>query len=82
MEVNLPDNFDVAFGQIRSLAQNLQNDWTLLGQYNGIKVENELKDVNEKHYLPHHPVVTQPCYVVSALLLHNSCSKALSSSFT
>jgi len=51
---------------LRSLTRRPQSDRTLLGQYNDIiqsqissgiikKIENELEDVNKKHYLPHHP---------------------------
>jgi len=30
-EVNLPENFDVAFGRMRSLSRRFQNDRTLFG---------------------------------------------------
>jgi len=51
---------------MRTLSQRLQNDQTLLNDIiqsqisGGIieRVDTKLEDMNKKHYLPHHPVVT------------------------
>ena len=69
-EFNLPQNFNVAFGRMKSLSRRIQNDRNLLNQYceiiqlqltSGIIKEvddNQLETENRRHYLPHHPVIT------------------------
>ena len=66
----LPDNFDVAFGRMKTLARRLQNNQNLLLQYSNIIQaqkekgiieivdETQVETKNVVHYLPHHPVVT------------------------
>jgi len=86
-EVNLPENFDVAFGWMRLLAWRLQSDQTLLGQYNDIiqsqissgiieNVENELENVNKKHFIPHHPVVTPNKASTKVKIVYDASVKA------
>ena len=62
-EFSLPENFDVAFGRMKTLSRRFQGDQNLLKQYceiiksqvtSGIIEEVE----NKTHYLPHHPVIT------------------------
>lgn len=65
---NLPQNFEIAFGQMKTLSRRFQNDQNLLTQYceiiqsqvtSGIieEIDNsQLESKNRKHYLPHHPV--------------------------
>ena len=68
-EVDLPENFDVAFNRMRSLSRRLQRDKSLLQQYCDIiqaqcdagiieLVDEHQTSDTRKHYLPHHPVVT------------------------
>ena len=69
-DVELPENFDIAFGRMKSLARRLKADKMLLQQYCDVIQsqfeagvielvdERKTKDHNKKHYLPHHPVVT------------------------
>ena len=65
---NLPDNFDVAFSRLKSLARRLERDKDLLIKYNEVfqsqvqqgVIERVVKNSENtlKHYLPHHPVLT------------------------
>ena len=69
-EFNLPENFDIAFGWMKTLLRRFQNDQNLLKQYckiiqlqvtSGIieKIDSsQLESKNRKHYLPHYPVIT------------------------
>ena len=68
--IELPDNFSVAFGRMKSLSRRLQNNQNLLQQYcNIIKSQfdagiielvndDHLEGNGKKYYLPHHPVIT------------------------
>jgi len=87
-EVNLPENFDVAFGWMRTLSQKLQNDRTLLRQYNDIiqsqisggiieKVDTKIEDMNKKHYLPHLPVVTPGKASTKVRIVYNAFNNSL-----
>ena len=65
---DLPDNFDVAFSRLKSLARRLERDKDLLIKYNKVfqsqvqqgVIERVVKNSENtlKHYLPHHPVLT------------------------
>ena len=69
-EFSLPENFDVAFGRMKTLLRRFQGDQNLLKQYceiiksqvtSGIIEEvdsGQLESENKTHYLPHHPVIT------------------------
>ena len=69
-DVQLPSNFDVAFGRMKSLSRRLQADKSLLQQYcDIIRTQHQAgiielidncptKDSDRIHYLPHHPVIT------------------------
>ena len=65
----LPDNFDVAFGRMKTLARQLQTNQNFLLQYSNIIQaqkekgiieivdETQVETKNVVHHLPHHPVV-------------------------
>ena len=69
-EYDLPENFDIAFGRMKTSSRRLENDQNLLKQYceiiqpqvTGGTIEevdsSQLESENRKHYLPHHPVIT------------------------
>ena len=67
--MELPDNYQLAFGRFKNLLKRFQNDPQLLKKY-AVIIEEQLKkgiiekvDIREKsgyrvHYLAHHPVIT------------------------
>ena len=71
MEFNLPENFNIAFDQMKTLSRRFQIDLSLLEQYcENIQSQvtsdiiekadsSQLKGENRKHYLLHHPALTQ-----------------------
>ena len=68
--IELPDNFGVAFGRMKSLSRRLQNDQNLLQQYCDIiksqfdtgiielADDDHLGGNGKRYYLPHHPMIT------------------------
>ena len=66
---DLPENYHLALAQLKSILQKLVEVPTLFVQYDAIlreqlnrgiieKVVDELVEGSEKHYIPHHPVIT------------------------
>ena len=87
-DVELPDNFSIAFGRMKSLSRRLQADKMLLQQYCDV-IQSQLKagvielvDVqktngdNRKHYLPHHPVVTPLKTTTKVRIVYDASVKA------
>ena len=87
-EVELPENFSIAFGRMKSLSRRLQADKMLLQQYCGIIQsqlesgvvevvdEQKTKGTNKKHYLPHHPVVTPLKATTEVRIVYDASVKA------
>ena len=83
----LPDNFDVAFGRMKTLARRLRNNQNLLLQYSNIIQaqkekgiieivdENQVKTKNVVHYLPHHPVVTPSKTTTKVRIVYDASAK-------
>ena len=68
-KIDIPDNFEVAVGRLRSLARRYQKDRSLLEKYDEVissqveqgiveKVTTDTRTSKQHHYLPHHPVIT------------------------
>ena len=66
---DLPDNYQLAVGQLKSTVQRLRKDPRLLKMYTDIiqeqldrgiieKVSNDTEEGPLKHYIPHHAVIT------------------------
>lgn len=65
----MPENYQLAFGRLKSMVQKLVKHPQLLQQYEAIIQEQLWKEIIEKvtetceegpvkHYVPHHPVIT------------------------
>jgi len=86
--IELPDNFNVAFGRMKSLARRLQNDQSLLQQYCDViksQVEagiieivddSQLERESKKYYLPHHPVITPLKTTTKVRIVYDASVKA------
>ena len=70
MEFNLPENFNIAFDQMKTLSRRFHDQIDLEQHCENIQSQvtsdiiekadsSQLKGENRKHYLPHHPALTQ-----------------------
>ena len=87
-ETILPENYDVAYGRIKSLSRRFQADRNLLQQYDDIlqsqlkqgiieKVPKTEMETNcNKHYLPHHLVVTPSKSTIKVRIVYDASAKA------
>ena len=69
-ESNLPENFELSFGRLKSLIKRLEKDPDLLEKHNNIVHEQFAKGIiervkssekdneNGKHCIPHHALIT------------------------
>ena len=81
----LPDNFGLAAGRLKSLSRRFEHDPALLTQYNEV-IENQLnKGIIERappdcqgsptHYLPHQPVITPNKATTKLRVVYDASSK-------
>ena len=87
-DVELPENFSIAFGRMKSLSHRLQADKVLLQQYcdviqaqlkaGVIELVDEWKTKggNRKQYLPHHPIVTPLKTTTKVRIVYDASVKA------
>ena len=83
----LPENFDIAYGRMKSLPRRLQNNHGLLRQYCDV-IESQLhggiieiingrsETESKKHYLPHHPVITPSKSTTKIRIVYDASVKA------
>ncbi len=84
---DLPTNYELALGWLKSLLKRLSKDKDMLEQYNGIIQDQLLKGIIErvtsetvegstKHYIPHHPVVTPSKATMKVRIVHDASAKS------
>jgi len=81
----LPDNFGLSVGRLKSILHRFQSDPDLLKKYDNI-IQEQLKNGTIekvsfesssllKHYLPHHPVVTPSKITTKVRIVYDASSK-------
>ena len=84
---DLPQNYQLALGRLRSMTQKLSKSPALLKQYNNIIQEQLSRGIIEKvtrnseegpikHYIPHHPVVTPSKNTTKVRIVYDASAKA------
>ena len=83
---DLPQNYHLAVGRLRSMSQKLSRSPELLEQYNKIIQEQLSKGIIEKvtrdseegpikHYVPHHPVITPSKSTTKVRIVYDASAK-------
>lgn len=83
---DLPQNYQLAVGRLKSMSQKLSRSPELLEQYNKIIQEQLSKGVIEKvtsdseegpikHYIPHHPVITPSKSTTKIRIVYDASAK-------
>ena len=78
-------NLDIVIERMRSLARHLQGNPDLLKKYNDIiqgqvekgiiekvKFTENMKESDRKHYLPHHPMITQTTCTTKVRIVYDA----------
>ena len=85
-KMDIPDNFEIAVGRLRSLARRLQRDRNLLQKYDEVissqaeqgiveKVTTDTRTSEPHHYLPHHPVITPAKNTTKLRIVYDASAK-------
>ena len=83
---DLPQNFSIAYGRLNSLIHKLNGNPELFSKYNDIILEQENLGIIEpvldeatqyslKHYIPHHPVVTESEGVTKVRIVYDASTR-------
>ena len=84
---DLPQNYQLAVGRLRSILQKLLKSPTLFKQYDDIIQEQLRREIIErvtsssqegpiKHYIPHHPVITPSKSTTKLRIVYDASTKA------
>ncbi len=84
---DLPTNYELALGRLKSLLKRLSKDKDMLERYNGIiqdqlskgiieRVTPETVEGSTKHYIPHHPVVTPSKATTKVRIVYDASAKS------
>ena len=85
-DICLPDNFKLAMGRLRSLVHRFKSEETLLYKYDEIiqqqlqlgiieEMDTSLPTDTNKHYLPHHPILTPSKSTTKIRIVYDASSK-------
>ena len=83
---DLPQNYRLAVGRLRSMSQKLSKSPELLEQYDKIiqdqlskgmieKVTSNSEEGPIKHYIPHHPVITPSKHTTKMRIVYDASAK-------
>ena len=84
-EPDLPNNYGLAYGRLRSTMNRLHQDENLLVEYNNIIQKQAEKGIIEKapekpdglvYYVPHHPIITPSKITTKVRIVYDASSKA------
>ena len=84
--VDLPDNFGLAFKRMKSLVHRLRSNKELLQNYDAIikqqldkgiieRVDTSIVSGTRKHYLPHHPVLTPSKVTTKVRIVYDASAR-------
>ena len=88
---NLPQNYELSMGRLKSLYKRLQGEPELLQQYNDIilnqleknmieVVEDHTEQSNRRHYIPHHAVIKPSSNTTKVRVVYDASAKSKKSS--
>ena len=83
---DLPENFQLAYGRLRSIVHKLKKDPKLLEQYEAIiqdqlqrgiveKVTDNSEEGTLKHYIAHHPIITPSKNTTKVRVVYDTSAK-------
>ena len=83
---DLPSNHELAMGRLRSFVSKIKRQPELMKKYNSIireqvdrdvieKIDNTIQD-GEKHYIPHHAVITPLKSTTKVRVVYNASTKS------
>ena len=83
---DLPENYQLAYGRLRSIVQKLKKDPKLLKQYEEIiqeqlrrgiieKVTDHCEEGTLKHYITHHPIITPSKNTTKVRVVYDASAK-------
>ena len=83
---DLPENYQLAYGRLRSIVQKLKKDPKLLKQYEEIiqeqlrrgiieKVTDHCEEGTLKHYIAHHPIITSSKNTTKVRVVYDASAK-------
>ena len=83
---NLPENFELALGRLKSLIRRLQNEPENLKRYDAViqeqlkcgiieKVDHRTTEGKLKHYIPHHAIITPQKSATKIRIVYDGLAK-------